>query len=145
MWNWSWRRDAGSFFDHQDDALIGMRLNPGFDQKRGGRLVNAEGLADEAGVWGQTVPLDRLDYGSRGREDRRSGVRPSFQFQSSTRWHVRSFGFLDANPFARHDFDNTAPDGSHPLEMGMKLRIRYRILIHPAGTDLNRYYQKFAK
>jgi len=132
-------------FEDHDDALIGMRLNPAFDQKRGGRLVNAEGLLHEAGVRGKRSPW--IDW-TTGLDGEKVGVavfdHPS-NYNYPARWHVRSFGFLDANPFAQREFDKTAPDGSHPLEKGEKLRMRYRILIHPAGADVKRFYQAFEK
>ncbi|MGA2183420.1 MAG: PmoA family protein [Bryobacteraceae bacterium] len=132
-------------FEDQDDALIGMRLNPSFDQRRGGRLVNAEGLAGEEGVRGQRSAW--IDW-TADLDGEKIGVavfdHPA-NFNHPTRWHVRSFGFLDANPFAQRAFDKAAPDGSHPLEKGEKLRMRYRILIHPAGADLKQFYKEFEK
>jgi hypothetical protein len=132
-------------FEDHDDALMGMRLNPAFDQKRGGRLVNAEGGVNEEGVRGKRSPwIDwTTDLGGE-----KIGVaifdHPS-NYNYPTRWHVRSFGFLDANPFAQREFDKSLPDGSHPLEKGEKLRMRYRILIHPAGTDVKPFYKRFAE
>jgi len=137
-------RGAIVFEDHQD-ALIGMRLNPAFDERRGGRLVNAEALVNEAGVRGQRSPW--IDW-TADLDGEKVGValfdHPS-NFNYPARWHVRSFGFLDANPFAQHDFDKTAPDGSHPMEKGEKLHMRYRILIHPAGADLKKFYKQFGE
>ena len=132
-------------FEDQDDALIGMRLNPSFDQRNGGRLVNADGLSQESGVRGKrsrwidwTADLDGEKVGV-------AVFDHPGNYNYPTRWHVRSFGFLDANPFAQRDFDPSLPDGSHALEKGEKLRMRYRILIHPAGADLDRFYKDFAK
>ena len=50
----------------------------------------------------------------------------------------------DANPFAQHEFDKNAPDRIHKLEKGEKLRMRYRVLIHPAGTTVGEFYKAFA-
>ena len=83
-------RRAMVFEDHQD-ALIGMRLNPAFDERRGGRLVNAEGLVNEAGVRGQRSPW--IDW-TTDLDGEKVGVavfdHPS-NFNYPARWHVRGF------------------------------------------------------
>ncbi len=131
-------------FEDHDDALIGMRLNPRFDESAGGLVVNAHGAQHESGVRGHRSPW--IDWTTE-LDGEKVGVaffdHPS-NFNAPTRWHLRSFGFFDANPFAQHEFDKTAPDASHTLEKGEKLRMRYRILIHPAGTNVAEFYKAFA-
>src|SRR5262245_43495363 len=45
-------RQAVEFEDHQD-AIIGIRLHPGFDEKNGGMAMNAEGYRGEFGIRGR--------------------------------------------------------------------------------------------
>jgi hypothetical protein len=131
-------------FEDHDDALIGMRLNPRFDEHSGGLVVNAQGAMREAGVRGQRSPW--IDW-TTDLDGEKIGVavfdHPS-NFNAPTRWHLRSFGFLDANPFAQREFDKNLPDGSHELQKGQKLRMRYRVLIHPAGVSVASFYKAFS-
>jgi len=58
-----------------------------------------------------------------------------------TFWHVRGYGLFAANPFGTRSFTGDAKtDGSLVLKPGQKLRFRYRVLIHPAETDLAAAY-----
>ena len=131
------------FQDH-DDGLIGMRLNPRFDEKSGGLVVNAEGARNEAGVRGRRSAW--IDWSTEIATEK-VGVavfdHPS-NFNAPTRWHLRSFGFFDANPFAQREFDSTLPDASHALSKGQTLRMRYRFLIHPAAVNVGEFYKAFA-
>jgi hypothetical protein len=131
-------------FQDQDDGLIGMRLNPLFDEKSGGLVMNAEGAMHEAGVRGHRSPWIDWTTDLGGEKIGVAVFDHPLNFNSPTRWHLRSFGFLDANPIAQHEFDNTAPDGSHAFKKGERLLMRYRILIHPAGINVGDAYKAFA-
>jgi hypothetical protein len=129
--------------DHQD-AVIGVRLGPAFDEKNGGYPENAEGFRGEAGIrgrasrwvdWktkvnGETVGLAIVDHPA--------------NLNAPARWHLRSFGFLACNPFARQTFDPTAASGEKKLNPGESLRLRYRILVHDGPIDLKAAYREFA-
>jgi len=60
------------------------------------------------------------------------------------RWHLRSFGFLACNPFARQTFDPTAESAEKKLNPGETLHLRYRILVHDGAIDLKAAYREFA-
>ena len=129
--------------DHQD-AVIGVRLGPSFDEKNGGYPENAEGFRGEASIrgrasrwvdWkakvnGETVGLAILDHPA--------------NLNAPARWHLRSFGFLACNPFARQAFDPTAPSGEKKLNSGESLHLRYRILAHDGAVDVKAAYSEFA-
>ena len=131
------------FEDHQD-AVIGVRLGPAFDEKNGGYPENAEGFRGEAGIrgrasrwvdWratlnGATVGLAILDHPA--------------NLNAPARWHLRSFGFLACNPFARQTFDPTAASAEKTLKPGESLHLRYRILVHDGPADLKAAYREFA-
>lgn len=132
-----------TFEDHHD-AVIGMRLGPAFDEKNGGRAVNAQGLEGESGVRGRRSEwVDwRADV-----EGEKLGValmdHPG-NYSFPTRWHVRSMGLLVASPFAQHAYSPTDPDGSRTLDDGEELHLRYRVVIHPAEKEISNLYREFA-
>jgi len=57
-------------------------------------------------------------------------------FRHPTYWHVRGYTLFAANPFGLHDFYNDkTKDGSHLLQPGESLSLRYRVYIHSGNTQ----------
>src|SRR5262249_48280471 len=119
-------RDAVTFEDHQD-AVIGVRLQPRFDEKNGGMAINAQGFRGEAGIRGRASRW--VDW-STTIDGGKAGIaildHPQ-NLNAPARWHIRSFGFFTANPFARQSFDPAAQSAAKSLKPGEKLRLRYRV------------------
>lgn len=102
------------------------------DPPRTGRMVDAEGREGEANVWGKRAPWVDV-YGTV--EGQPLGI-AIFDHPANARfptfWHCRAYGLCAANIFGAHDFMNDkTQDGSLTLEPGQKLRLRYRVVIHP--------------
>ena len=136
-------RETVTFEDHQD-AVIGIRLHPNFDEKNGGMAMNAEGYRGEAGIRGRASRY--VDWRTT------IGKRPvgvaildhPENLNSPARWHIRSFGFFTANPFARRSFDPNAPSGGKLLRAGETLRLRYRIVVYSGKFDVDASWREFA-
>ena len=67
-------------------------------------------------------------------------------FHHPSRWHVRDYGLLAINPFGSNSFDKNAPVSKFVLAGGKSLRLRYRIMIHPAmnAAEIEKMYKEFA-
>jgi hypothetical protein len=133
-------------FGDAKDGAFGIRLaaaleEPGnaakgsTDQIPGtGTITNAEGGEREKAVWGK--PSDWIDY-SGEIEGEKVGV-AVFDHPGNahrTRWHVRGYGLLAANPFGLKVFTgDKTQDGSVTLKPGESLRFRYRVIIHPGDV-----------
>ena len=105
------------------------------EDKKVGRMVNAEGAETEKNVWGKRSPW--VDY-SGPVNGETVGVaifdnpaNPRFP----TYWHSRAYGLFAANPFGVRDFtaDKTR-DGSLTVTPGQPLDFRYRVVIHPGDA-----------
>lgn len=137
-------REPVTFEDHQD-AIIGIRLAPAFDEKNGGIPMNAEGYRSEAAVRGRASRfLDwRTTIGGK-----KVGVaildHPS-NLHAPARWHMRSFGFFAANPFARKAFDPAAESGAKAMAAGEKLRLRYRVVVYSGPFSVEECWKEFAR
>ncbi|MGD9637079.1 MAG: DUF6807 family protein, partial [Pirellulales bacterium] len=119
------------------------------DANRGAHLVNSRGKMD-GDAWGLFADwID--DYGPVNGEELGIAIlsHPS-NFRHPTRWHVRTYGLLAANPFGEGDFP---PDGSEPkqgpktLAKGEKLPLRYRVILHsgdPQQAKIGAAYKKFS-
>ena len=130
------------FEDHADN-VIGIRLGLPFDDHYGGKVANAQGIVGSAvrgarsewadwmaTVGGEKVGVAIFDH--------------PLNLNYPCRWNVKLYGIMFANPFGQHAFDPTAPMLSYTLEPGKKIHLRYRFLVHPIGTDLNRVAKNFA-
>jgi len=139
-----------TFGDYQS-SIIAVRLDLPFDDHYGGRVVNAAGGVNEEEVRGRRSAW--IDWAATLRNGEQVGVamfdHPG-NLDHPARWQVRAKGFFMANPFGRQTFarfDPTAAkeNGEHTLERGDKLRLRYRVVIHPAGRELDGFLREFAE
>lgn len=127
-----------------------MRLKAPKNKPGKGRIVNSEGLTDDA-TWGKRAKW--CDYYGPV-EGQILGV-AMFDHPANPRyptwWHVRDYGLFAANPFGIHDFEKApANQGDLKIEAGQTLTFRYRFVFHPgsekeagiAGLYLNYINQK---
>lgn len=117
------------------------------DAKQGGKIVNSDGLVDQAAwgkraswvdyygpVEGQTVGIAMLNHPS--------------SFRYPTYWHVRTYGLFAANPFGLHDFlgkNAKDADGSYTLKAGESLSLRYRLVFHKGSEKEGRIAETWEK
>lgn len=128
------------------------------EAKAGGRIVNNEGLVNDA-AWG--LPAKWVDYtGFVTPEDAKVGDEQEVvgicimshpkSFRPVPRWHARTYGLFGANPFGQHEFPKPelADQGPVTIKKGDALTLRYRVLLHPGRTDakqLNEAFDEFAR
>lgn len=119
-------------FGDTKEGTMGVRIAESVkvDAKKGGKIVNSEGLTD-AEAWGkQAAWVDY--YGPVG--DQVVGIAfmnhpTSFRFP--TYWHVRTYGLFAANPFGVKDFTRSeGADGSYTIPAGESIRLKYRLFFH---------------
>jgi hypothetical protein len=129
-------RDAGpAHVGDKKDAglLVRVPTSMAVDSKQGGRIVNSEGLVDEA-AWSQ--PARWCDYHgpASGEHLGIAMLNHPASYRHPTRWHVRTYGLFAANPFASKGYDAAMPDGTTTIAPGDVLHLHHRILLH-AGDE----------
>jgi len=135
-------------FGDTKEGTFGLRVPSSLDVKKGqgGRILNAEGLTDQA-AWGKPSPW--VDYSGpvAGKTIGIAIFDHPTSFRHPTTWHVRDYGLFAANPFGYHDFGVNKP-GAYTLAPGEMLRLRYRVLLHEgdaAQAQVAAAYQGFAQ
>jgi hypothetical protein len=112
------------------EGMFGLRVASSMDvdKHRGGRIVNAQGLADGQ-AWGK--PSAWVDYSGpvQGKTVGIAILNHPRSFRYPTTWHVRTYGLFAANPFGWHDFGSTQ-NGEYTLETGNRLWFAYRVILH---------------
>ena len=116
------------------------------EAKLGGKIVNSRGQTNKM-AWGQ--PAEWVDYHGH-LEGQPVGIaimnHPS-SFRHPTWWHVRTYGLFAANPFGLKAFVDSDRDGSHTVEAGESLTLRYRVVFHRGevtAADVGATYEAYA-
>lgn len=112
------------------------------DAKKGGKIVTSEGLTDGA-AWGKAASW--VDYFGpiQGETLGVAVLNHPSSFRYPTHWHVRTYGLFAANPFGLTDF-KAGKDGSHTLEKGQSITLRYRVVLHKGDAKEGRIAEAFA-
>jgi hypothetical protein len=137
-------------FGDTKEGTFGVRVAETMkvDAKTGGRIVNSEGLANEA-AWGRKAAW--VDYHGpvAGRTAGIAIMNHPDSFRFPTFWHVRAYGLFAANPFGRREFpDGGKQDGSYTLPDGQTITLRYRVWLHKGDETEGRVaaaYESYAR
>ena len=125
-------------FGDTKEGTFGVRVagTMKVDAKKGGLITNAEGLNNKA-AWGKKSTW--VDYSGPVGENT-AGVtihaHPS-GFGYPCRWHVRTYGLFAANPFGVYHFDGGDKTNGIVLKKGTKMRLNYRVVLHPGELAMD--------
>ena len=130
------------------DGLFSTRIAGTMKVDSGGTLVNNLGQKNAA-AWG--MPAEWIDnFGPLGGETVGLAMfsHPS-NFRHPTRWHVRNYGLLCANPFGDTQFPKAdIKQSSYTIAAGESLTLRYRVYLHRGDTQAGKVaeaYEAFAR
>ncbi len=135
-------------FGDTKEGAFAIRLADALIEKKGGKMVNAEGAAGMKNVWGKRS--NWVDY-SGELEGEQVGI-AIFDHPSNPRhptyWHSRDYGLFALNPFGQHAFDESAQESHWTVDRGGSLHFRWRVVIHsgsPSSAHIAQLYDGFAK
>jgi hypothetical protein len=135
-------------FGDTKEGAFAIRLADNFTEKKGAKMVDADGRVTMANVWGKRS--NWVDYTAEV-EGERLGVAIFDHPQNPrhpTYWHARDYGLFALNPFGRNAFDPTQEESQWKLPAGQKLVFRWRVLIHPGDSETGRVadlYKQYAQ
>jgi hypothetical protein len=128
-------------FGDQEEMGIGIRMATPRAVVKGGRIINSDGLKNEAQVWGKQA--DWCSYAGMI-DGRRSGVMlmPHPENFRRSWFHARDYGLLVANPFGRNAF--TREEKSRiVIPKGQSLWLRFGVLVWSGEPDLGAAYRDY--
>jgi hypothetical protein len=117
------------------EGAFAIRLADVFTEKKGGKMVDANGRSKMVNIWGKRS--NWVDY-SANVDGEELGVaifdHPSNP-GSPTYWHARDYGLFALNPFGRKAFDDQQEESKLKLAKGQKLTFHWRVVIHPGDAE----------
>jgi hypothetical protein len=131
-------------FGDTKGGAFAIRLSDNFTEKKGARMVDADGRETMANIWGKRS--NWVDY-TADVDGEKLGV-AIFDHPGNPRhptyWHARDYGLFALNPFGRKAFDPSQPESRWSLPKGQKLMFRWRVVIHPAAVPVAPLYAAYA-
>jgi len=134
-------------FGDTKEGAFAIRLAENFTERKGGRIVDADGRATMAKVWGKRSAW--VDY-SADIDGEKLGVAIFDHPQNPrhpTYWHARDYGLFALNPFGRNAFDQSQEESQWKLPKGQKVLFRWSVVIHPGDAETGRVaelYKEYA-
>lgn len=119
-------------FGDQEELGLGVRMNTPITVKKGGKIVNSEGLFNEKGTWGKVAQW--VDYSGKV-GDKEAGVTlvASSLNQRPSWFHTRDYGLMVANLFAKKAFTKQESDLVR-IPRSQNLKLSYLLILHDGGT-----------
>jgi hypothetical protein len=122
-------------FGDTKEGAFAIRLADNFTERKGAKMVDADGRSTMANVWGKRS--NWVDYTAEV-EGERLGV-AIFDHPENPRhptyWHARDYGLFALNPFGQTAFDSSQPESKWKLPAGQKLVFRWRVVIHQGDAE----------
>ncbi len=134
-------------FGDTKEGAFAIRLSDAFTERKGLKIVDADGRTRMVKVWGQRS--NWVDY-SADVDGEKIGVA---MFDSPgnpgypTHWHARDYGLFALNPFGQNAFDPKQEEHKMVLKPGEKLVFNWRVVIHPGDAETARIadlYKEYA-
>lgn len=122
-------------FGDTKEGAFAIRLSDAFTERKGLKIVDADGRTRMANVWGKRS--NWVDY-SADVDGEKIGVAMFDHPQNlnhPTYWHARDYGLFSLDPFGQHAFDPKAPERKTVLHKDEKLVYRWRVVIHPGDAE----------
>jgi len=133
-----------TFGDTKEAGLVAVRMNDAIPKDHP-VLTNSNGKHTEKATWGKAADwcdisgqIADKEYGVAVFDSPHNPLHP-------TRWHVREYGLLAANPFGLSYFDKGAAKhaGDFVMQPGKTVTFRYLVLVHEGDADAARLAEKY--
>lgn len=133
-----------TFGDTKEGGLISVRIATSMDANKGGCIENGVGGIQEDETWGKRAQW--CDYAGPV-NGRTLGIclmdHPSNPHHP-TRWHVRAYGLMTANPFGVRDYlRDPAQRGDWTLQFGARRTFQYRVLVHQGNAQDANLHERY--
>ena len=132
------RADPKAVFGDQEEMGLGIRMTQALCVKGGqGRIQNDAGDVNEAGIWGK--PARWCDYGGVVGGRRLGAVLvPHPENPWTSRFHVRDYGLMVANPLGQKAFKVDFPT-IRTIDPAEPLRLRFDVFVYDVleGSELD--------
>ncbi len=121
-----------------------MAVDKGKEGKGTGKIINSEGLTDEA-AWGKRATWCDYHGTVKGKHVGVAMLNHPASFRHPTPWHVRTYGLFTANPFGLQALEKNAASGAFTLKKGETISLRHRFIFHLGDEKSARIAEAYAE
>ena len=137
-----------TFGDTKEAGLVSVRVSDAIPTDHP-VLTNSRGAHGEKATWGRPANWCDISGQINGKEYGIAAFDHPNNPRHPTRWHVREYGLLAANPFGLSYFDKGTPrhTGDLTIELGKTVTFRYEVVVHEGDADsagLDQKYRQYA-
>lgn len=122
-------------FGDTKEGAFAIRLADNFTERKGGRMVDADGRVGMKNVWGKrsnwvdyTADVDGEQLGVAIFDSPQNPRHPTY-------WHARDYGLFALNPFGQKAFDPKLEESHWKVPAGKQIVFRWRVVIHPGDAE----------
>lgn len=131
------------FGDTKEAGLVAIRVAKSISDHP--TVTNSTGAHGEKATWGKPADWCNISGQINGKGYGIAVFDHPQNPRHPTRWHVREYGLLAANPFGLSYFDKGAPKhaGDFKMEPGKTVTFRYRVVVHEGDASSARLDDKY--
>ncbi len=133
-----------TFGDTKEAGFASVRVADSMRGSQGGLIENSFGAQMEHECWGKKAPW--CDYSGKIR-NHVCGITIMDHPENlgyPSRWHVRDYGLMSANPIGKKDFlKDKSLESSYTLKKGEKLDLNYRVFVHAGNASQGNVSDKY--
>lgn len=141
LWDSEFTSNQDFFFGDQEEMGLGVRVATPISVKKGGQIINSDGLKNERQIWGKQADWCAYSGVVDGKQVGVMLMPHPKNFRRSW-FHARDYGLLVANPFGQNAFTK-GEKSKVPVKKDEKLRLRFGILIFSGEIDEKAAYQDY--
>ncbi|MCA9074591.1 MAG: PmoA family protein [Planctomycetaceae bacterium] len=142
-WSSTFKADREFAFGDQEEMGLGVRVAIPLAVKKGGQIINSDGLINESQVWGKQA--DWCSYrGEINGHDVSLTLIPHPDDFRKCWFHARDYGLLLANPFGRKAFTNGEPSRV-VVKPGEPLTLQFGVLVSDGQNDEATVYDSYVR
>lgn len=134
-----------NFGDTKEAGLVAVRMAKAIADHP--TLTNSAGQHGEKATWGKAADWCDISGQINGKEYGIAVFDHPDNPRHPTRWHVREYGLLAANPFGLSYFDKGTPPhtGDFIMQPGKTVTFRYELIVHDGAVNAANLVQKYKR
>ncbi len=132
------------FGDTKEAGFVSVRVADSMRGSHGGLIENSFGGQMEPECWGKKAPWCDYSGNVRGHKCGITLMDHPENLGYPSRWHVRDYGLMAANPIGLKDFTgDKSAEGYHIMKKDEEMDLKYRVYVHAGNAQQGNVSSKY--